>query len=227
MFYDEQKTMKECDEVPTTMFLLLKEGHIELIDKILSKNKKDINVTDEDGDTILMKLLRKGYFKLVLKHIKNKMWDVNYQNNDGDTLAHILVSLSNPLVIDLLKTIKKNKNFIPNIRNNKGETILDKSLEIGYSSTIFNILEDNRFSEIGVLSFMNLYKKFIKSKEYGKYTKVSNLELIIDSLEDREISPKIKNVITYLKDNFEEIKEEVFKDRTKKLDSYLLNVLSN
>lgn len=226
MFYDELKTISECDENPSILFMLLKEGHIELIDKILSKKKIDLNVVDEDGDNILMKLLKRGHFKFVLKHIKNKNWNINHQNNDGDTFTHILVSFSNPLVIDVLKAVKKNVNFIPNIRNNKGETILDKSLEIGYSSTTFNILEDERFSEIGVLSFMNLYKRFIKTKDYGTYSKMSNIELIIDSLEDKEVSPKIKDIVNYLKENFEEIQRDLFSNKTKKLDKYVLNVLS-
>lgn len=226
VFYDEQKAIAECDETPSTIFLILKEGHIDLVEKILSKKKIDLNIIDEGGDNILMKLLKKGHVKLVLNYIKDKNWNVNHQNNEGDTFAHILVSFSNPLVIDVLKVIQKNPEFIPNIKNNRGETILDKSLAIGYASATFNILEDERFSEIGVLSFMNLYKRFIKTKEYGKYTKMTTIEIIIDSLEDKEVSPKIKDIIYYLKSNFDEIKKDVFSNKTKKLDKYVLNVLS-
>ncbi len=226
MFYDELKTISDCDDDPSILFLLLKEGHVELIDKILSKKKIDLNIVDDEGDNFIMKLLKRGHFKLVLKHINNKKIDINHQNKEGNTFAHILVSFSNPLIIDILKIIKKRKEFEPNIRNNNGETILDISLESGYSSTIFNILEDERFSEVGVLSFMNLYKKFIKTKEYGIYSKVSNIELIIDSLEDKEVAPKVKDVIKYFKENFDEIKENVFSNKTKELDKYVLNVLS-
>ena len=38
---------------------------------------------------------------------------------------------------------KKNKDFLPNIKNNKGETILDKSINDNYIYTTVKILEDS------------------------------------------------------------------------------------
>ena len=38
MFYNELKTIKACEEDPSLIFDLIKEGHFELVDKILSKN---------------------------------------------------------------------------------------------------------------------------------------------------------------------------------------------
>ena len=225
MFYDETKTINACDSDPSLIFELLKEEHFDIIDKILSRNSFDINVVDIDGNNILTKLLKKGQFEIVLKHIKNKNWDVNHQNNDGDTFAHILVSMNSLNGLDIYKTLKKNKKFTPNIKNNMGETILDKAIQ--NESTFFTskILEDSRFNEVGVLSFKKYYDTYIKTKEYGRYTKLNNLEMIIGNLSSKEVSPKVKEIINYFKDNYEVIKEEVINNKTKSMDLYLNEVL--
>ena len=225
MFYDETKTINACDADPSLIFELLKEEHIELIDKILSRKTFDINVVDEQGNNILTKLLKKGYFEIVLKHIKDKRWDINHQNNDGDTFAHILVSINSLNTIDIYNEIKKNKEFDPNIRNNQGETILDKSIKNSSTFLTAKILDDSRFNEVGVLSFKKLYDTYIKAKNYGKYSKINNLEMIICGLEDKEVSPKVRMIINYLKENFDEIIEEVKNNKTKTMDSYLNEVL--
>lgn len=225
MFYDETKTINACDADPSLIFELLKEEHIELIDKILSRKTFDINVVDEQGNNILMKLLKKGYFEIVLKHIKDKRWDINHQNNDGDTFAHILVTIKSLNTLDIYKEIKKNKDFIPNLRNNKGETILDKSVANSSTYMTSKILEDSRFSEVGVLSFKRLYDTYVKNSSYGQYSKINNLEMIICGLEDKEISPKVKMIINYLKENFDEIIEEVKNNKTRRMDNFLNRVL--
>ena len=225
MFYDETKTINACDADPSLIFELLKEEHIELIDKILSRKTFDINVVDEQGNNILTKLLKKGYFEIVLKHIKDKRWDINHQNNDGDTFAHILVTIKGFNTLDIYKEIKRNKNFIPNIRNNKGETILDKSLMNSSTYMTAKILEDSRFNEVGVLSFKRLYDTYIKNSSYGQYSRINNLEMIICGLEDKEVAPKVKMIINYLKENFDEIIEEVKNNKTRRIDSFLNRVL--
>ena len=225
MFYDETKTINACESDPLLLFELLKQGDLALVDKILSRKTFDINVVDSDGNSILMKLLKKGQFELVLKHIKNKRWDVNHQNKDGDTFAHILVTLRSLNVIDIYKELKKNKNFIPNIKNNLGETILDKAVQNDYTCITAKILEDSRFSEIGVFSFQKLYETYIKTNIYGKYTRVNNLHMIIDNLEDREVAPKVKQIIDYIKKNFDVVKDDVMNNNTRKFDMYLKRVL--
>lgn len=225
MFYDETKTINACEADPSLIFELLKEEHISLLDKIISKKTFDINVTDEDGNSIITKLLKRGQYELVLKHMKNKNWDVNHQNNDGDTFAHILLSMKNLVVIDIYKELRRNKNFIPNIRNNNGETILDKSIQNGNTFITTKILEDERFNEVGVHSFKKFYDTYIKTNNYGKYTKLTNLEMIVDNLEYKEISSKIKAIIEYIKENFKAIKEEIMNNKTKIMDLYLKEAL--
>ena len=225
VFYDETKTINASEADPSLIFDLLKEDHIELIDKILSRKTFDINVVDEQGNNILTKLLKKGYFEIVLKHIKNKRWDINHQNNDGDTFAHILVTMNSLNTLDIYRELKKNKNFIPNLKNNEGETILDKSLKNSSTYMTAKILEDSRFNEVGVLSFKKLYDTYIKTNNYGKYSKINNLEMIICGLQGKDISPRVKMIIHYLKDNFDEIIEEVKNNKTKRIDYFLESVL--
>ena len=225
MFYDETKAIIACDEDPSLIFELLKEEHIYFIDKILSRKTFDINVTDNQGNSILMRLLKKGCYDVVLKHMKDKRWDINHQNNDGDTFAHILVAMNYVNVVDIIKTLKKNKDFLPNIKNNYGETILDKSIKNSYIYTTAKILEDERFDNIGIISFKNLYDTYIRTNNYGKYTKLNNLDMIIETLDGKELNPKVKKVVSTVKENYEKIKEEFIQNKTDRIDSIVKNIL--
>ncbi len=225
MFYDEAKAIKACEEEPSLIFELIREEHFELVDLLLTKKKVDINICDELGNNVLVRLLKKGQYDLVLKHMKNKKWDVNHQNNEGDTFAHILVLHNYVNVLEIINTLKKNKNFMPNIKNNKGETILDKSINDNYIYTTIKILEDHRFNNINVISFKNLYDTYIKTNHYGKYTKLTNLQIILDNLEDKTLLPNMQKLISTVKANFDVIKEEVMNNKTKELDNIITSVL--
>ena len=103
MFYDEQVTMKVVEEEPSQIFDLINENHVELVNKILSKKIIDINLSNENEDSILMIMLKKGWYEVVLKHMKNKEWQVNHQNKQGETFAHILVSKNYREVLEIIK----------------------------------------------------------------------------------------------------------------------------
>ena len=213
MFYDETKTIIACSEDPSLIFELIKEGHFELVDKLLTTNKVDINTCDENGNNVLMRLLKKGQYDLVLKHMKNKNLDINHQNYEGDTFAHLLVSINYVNIVEIIKTLAKNKNFMPNIKNNKGETILDKSINDDYIYTTVKILEDKRFNNIDIVSFKHLYETYIETNKYGKYTKLTNLEIILDNLADKTLLPTMEKLIRIIKENFEYIKERLINNK--------------
>ena len=59
MFYDEQKAIQSCKDDPSLIFELIKEGHIDVVDKVLSTKDFDINVCDNNGNNVLMRLLKK------------------------------------------------------------------------------------------------------------------------------------------------------------------------
>lgn len=221
MFYNETVTMNQVEEEPSLVFELIREGHYDFVDKLLSKNKISVNVSDEDGNNVLMKLLKVGRYDIVLKHMKNKEFDINHQNNDGDTFAHILVTINYVNVIDIIKQLKKNKDFLPNIKNNYGETILDKSINENYIYTTVKILEDERFNNIDILSFKNLYNAYIKNKQYGKYGRLTNLEMIIDNLDKKSLLPRMEVLVEALKNNYDNIKEGLIKDNLKVVDEII------
>ena len=225
MFYDEQKTIEACKEEPSLIWGLIKEGHKGCIDKLIDKKIVDINMLNDNESNLIMMLLKRGWYDLVLKHMKNKNWDVNHQNNDGDTFAHILVTKNYLEVMDIIKVLLKNQDFMPNISNKKGETILDKSINNNYISATVKILEDERFNNIDLVSFKNLYEKYIKSNKYGTYSKVNNLEIIIDNLSPKELLPKLGMLIELIKENLKSIKADVEQNEMKSLDNIIYGVL--
>lgn len=226
MFYNETKTIELVEEDPSLTFELIKEGNFTLIDKLLKKKIIDINLCDEAGNNILVRLLKAGCYDIVLQHMGNKDWDINHQNLDGNTFAHILVSIHYVNVVDIISKLKKNKKFLPNIKNNRGETILDKSINENYIYTTVKILEDSRFNNIDVVSFKHLYDTYIKSNKYGKYSKVTNLEIIIDNLAGKKLLPRMQQLIEFIKNNFEIIKQEVLNNhRYTKIDTMIQDVL--
>jgi len=225
MFYDESLTIDACKEDPSLIFDLINEDHKEFVDKIIEKKIVNINVVNEEGNDILYTMLKTGWYDLVLKHMKNKSWDPNHQNKDGDTFAHLLVMTKYLDVLDIIKVLLKNPKFMPNIRNKKGETILDKSINNNYIYTTVKILEDERFNNIDLVSFKNLYEKYIKSNEYGSYSKLNNLDTIIQNLALKDLLPKLEELIKEILENFKIIKTEVEHNETKSLDTMIYSVL--
>lgn len=226
MFYDVDQAMRAVEEEPSLIFELIKEGHIDLVDKLLKRKKVDINTCDDAGNSVLVRLLRHGDYDVVLNHMGNKDWDVNHQNLDGNTFAHYLVSINYVNVMEIIKKLTRNKDFLPNIKNNKGETILDKSINDNYIYTTVKILEDSRFDNIDVVSFKNLYDTYIKSNRYGKYSKINNLEVILDSLTDKDLLPRMKKLVGFIQNNFDKIKEEVLtSQKSVYMDSIINRVL--
>lgn len=227
MFFDEAKAVKACEEDPSLIFELIKEEHFELVDKILSKKKVSVNVVDRAGNDVVTRLLKARQYDLVLKYMKKKEWDVNHQNLDGNTFAHYLVSINYVAVLDIIKQLRRNKNFLPNIKNKKGESILDKSINDNYIYTTLKVLEDDRFNSIDVLSFTRIIDTYIKSSAYGKYSKINNLEVILDSLDQKDgLLPVMEQMIRNIRDNLDIIKIEIMKNRSRHLESVIDQVLS-
>lgn len=222
MFYDEEKTIKACEENPALIFELIREEHFELVDKLLSKKKVNLNTIDSSGNDVVTRLLKAKSFDLVLKYMKNKEWNINHQNNEGNTFAHYLVSINYVYVVDIIKAIRRRKDFIPNLKNEKKETILDKSINENYIYTTLKILEDERFNNIDVVSFKKLFNAYIKSSYYGKYSKLNNLQIIIGSLSKKDVLlPNMKQLLDEIKDNMDQIKTEIMSNKSKSLEKII------
>ena len=211
MFYEEKQAIKLCEEDPSQIFNLIDEGHFDLFEKIMDRRNVSVNETDDNGNNIVMYLFKKGKYDLVLKLLRKRDLNINHQNNEGNTLAHLVVT--------------KQYLFTPNIRNNKGETILDLSMNSSCAYTSMKILEDDRFNNIDLVSFKHLYNNYIKSNEYGVYSKMNNLEVIVDNLKERDLLPKVHKVIEIIIRNFEEIKRLIKENNIKAVDKILYKTL--
>lgn len=209
MFYDEQQAFDACSEDPLLIFTLIKLGHFGVVEALLEKNKVDVNLCDSVGNDVVVRILKAKQYELVLKLMKKRSWDVNHQNVDGDTFGHILALDNSVSALTLVAQLTKKKNYLPNIRNNKGETIFDRAVNNNYMMTAFKILEDKRFNNISVLSFKRLCRASIKNVYYGKYSKLNNLEVIVGSLGKKELVPSMQNLVNKINDNLDEIKSEL------------------
>lgn len=223
MFYSEEQAISACSDEPSLVFELIKQGETELVDELLSNKIVSVNTKDEKGNDVLTRLLRHGDYDIVLKYVSNPEWDINNQNVEGDTFMHYLAKINYLDVMNIIKKIEKNKKLDLNAMNINSMTALDNSIESGNIYTTMKILENKKFTTIGVLSFKNLYDAFIKSKTYGKYSKITNIEIIIDNLENKKrLTGDIKELISYLSNNKESLKEAIYEDET----SYLDNIIS-
>ena len=225
MFYDEEQAVKACEEEPSLIFELMKEGHMQLVDFLLKKKKVSLKTIDQDGNTVLMKLLKMRQYDLVEKYINNLNSDINHQNNEGNTFAHLLATKDYVHTANIIKKLRRNKEFMPNIRNNEGKTILDLAISTGNLCTTLKLLEDKRFNDIDLVSFTNLYNTFVKSEEFGKYTKLMNLETIISELSKKSrLLPRVEEVISLVKKNFDIIKNELMNNKLTFMDNIVKNV---
>ena len=223
MFYSVMQAESLCDSDPSLVFSLIKENDVEVLNRIISKSDFDFTICDEDGNNIVMCLLKNKQYDLVLKYMDKV--DINHQNKDGDTLAHILVGLNYVSVKEILEKVLNDKRFILNIKNKNGETILDKSIHNNYLYTTIKILSNKRFNSIDVYSFKNLYETYIKSNNYGKYSKLSNLEIILDNLENKPLMPRMKKLLRNIYKNLDVIKSDLNVSKTENLDNIIIGVI--
>ena len=225
MFYDEKQAEKMCEEDPSLLFMVIKEDYREVIENVISKENFDFNLCDNDGNNVLMRLLKANHYDLVLKYIDKPDFNINHQNNDGDTFAHILVMINYVSVKDIINKLLDRKDFIPNIKNNLGETILDKSINNHYIYTTAKILGDKRFNNINLASFKNLYETYIKSNNYGTYSKINNFTLIIDNLNKKDLGENMTKLINLLTKNKELIKNDFFMSKIENLDTIINHLI--
>ena len=221
MFYDEQQAFNACSEEPSLIFALIKEGHFSVVEALVEKNKIDVNLCDSLGNDVVTRLLKAKQYELVLKLMKKRNWDMNHQNIDGDTFGHILALDNSVSALMIISELIKKKNYMPNIRNNKGETIFDRAINNNYIGAAFKILEDKRFNNISVLSFRNLCYASIKNVYYGKFSILNNFEIIVESLEKKELVPSMQILVDKINDNLEEIKNEIMDDGYSVLESII------
>ena len=73
------------DEGVTPLLAAASEGHITILDKLLSTGKADVNAKDKEGTNSLMAAAARGHLECIQSLIKTDGIDVNSQNVDGHT----------------------------------------------------------------------------------------------------------------------------------------------
>lgn len=205
----KSKNNQLCKEDPSLVFFLIKQERFDVIREMVSNNEIDVNAVDVVGNDVVTRLLKAKQYDLVLELMKKRNWDPNHQNDDGNTFGHILAQDDSISTVLIVEQLTKKKNYLPNIKNKKGETALDRAINSNYLCCAFKILEDKRFNSINIISFKNLFNMTIKNSMYGKYSKIMNLENIVDSLERKELDKNVSEVIHKIADNMEYIKNDI------------------
>ena len=225
MFYDIEQAIDACDEEPSLVFEAIKENYRDVYEKVLEKENFDFNLVDEDGNSILMKLLKNKDYDLLAKYIDRKGIAINYQNSDGDTLMHLLVQHNYVDIKEIFEKILERNDFLPNIKNINNESILDKSINDNYMYTVIKILSDKRFNCISLYSFKKLYEAYIKSNNYGTYSKLNNYVLIFDNLKKKRLMPSMKKLLNILKSKEETIISDLEESNLDNLDCIINNAI--
>lgn len=222
MFSNEQQMVNACKEEPSMVFKIINKGYFEVVEQLVEQNSLDVNLVDSVGNDIVTRLLKARQYDLVLQLMKKRNWNVNHKNLEGNTFGHVLAHDNSICAVKVVEQLNRKKNYSPNIKNNKGETILNRALSCNYLCTAIKFIEDNRFTSIDVPTFKALCKAIIKSREYGKYTKINTLEIIVDNLKNKDLEPGIAGLIEMIRENMDTIKRDIMNN-----DSRLLETLIN
>lgn len=213
--------IEKSKEDPTLVFSYIRRCNYELAYELVDKNIVSINTLDSVGNDVVTKLLKAKQYEYVILLMKKKNWNVNNQNDEGNTFGHILAMDNSPMAVKVVEELTKKSNYIPNLKNKKHETAMDIALNNNYLCTAFKLLEDKRFNEIDFSSFKNLFMASIENKDYGKYSKITNLEIIVDSLEKKDLSEAMRDLINCIIENLDRIKNDIMNNRSYTIDSII------
>ena len=206
---------------PSLVFSFIKQEKFELVYELIDKNIVNINEVDNLGNDVLTRLLKAREYTYVGLLMKKKNWNVNHQNVEGNTFGHILAMDNSPMAVKVVEELTKKSNYLPNIKNNKNQTAMDIALSNNYLCTAFKILEDKRFNNIDFTSFKNLFTTSIQNKDYGKYSKINNLEIIVDTLEKKDLNSTIRKIINMIIENMDRIKNDIMNNKSYTLEAII------
>ena len=217
----EKTIIESCKEEPSLIFNFIKQGEFDLVEELINNNCVNVNLVDCVGNDVVTRLLKAKQYELVLELMKKRNWNVNHQNDDGNTFGHILAYDDSLMAVKVAEQLTKKKNYIPNVKNKKGETAFDRALNNHHLCTTFKILEDKRFNDIDVESFKNLFNASIKNTYYGSYSKLNNLEIIVENLEKKDLNDNMKKLLDSIYNNLDAIKYDIKNNRSNILESII------
>ena len=70
-----------------------------------------------------------------------------------------------------------------------------------------------------------MYERYIKSNNYGIYSKMNNLEVIIDNLVEKDLLPKVEKLVNLITSNMKTIKQEAKNNELTSLDNLVYGVI--
>ena len=225
MFYDVEKAIDACDEDPSLVFEAIKCNYRDVYEKVLEKENFNLNLQDEDGNNILMRLLKNKDYDIISKYVDKEEFNINHQNNDGNTFMHLLVTHNYVDIKEIFEKVLARIDFLPNLKNNDNESILDKSINNNYIYTVIKILADKRFNMISLYSFKKLYEAYIKNNNYGTYSKLNNYVLIFDNLKKKSLMPSMSKLLSILKREEKIIIRDLGESKLDNLDMIINHVI--
>lgn len=136
----------------------------------------DINITDGEGNTLLMKTVSIGYYDLADFILLNKA-DISITNNNGENA--LILSADYPYIINLLLNNNNNNNNIDiDISDSKGKTALFYACEFGNLNSVKLLIKNGS----------DINKRDIFGKTILMYAVESeNIELIKYLIEDIKV----------------------------------------
>ena len=203
MFYAEEQAILACEEDPSLIFELMKEGHFYLVDNLLKKKKVSVATLDNDGNNVLMKLAKLHQYELVFKYLSKDEDIINHQNNEGNTLLHILATRNYMKVAPIIKKLKRNDNLILSIDEKTEETLnpnLIQFLKYAISKKEFTFTISELVSKLNLFITPPVLGKLISSNK----DELEKLGLFIEckrTQTERLYTAKYKEPLEILADN--------------------------
>lgn len=71
------------------------------------------------------------------------------------------------------------------------------------------------------MTFKKLCNACVKNSYYGKYSRLNNLEVIVDNLVKKELEPTMKKLIDVIVENMDIIKVDILRDRSAVLENII------
>ena len=197
------------DGLPTDIFYLIRTGKKKEINDLIDSNGFDVNQKDTIGNDVVSRLVLDGFYEEALKLVNKKSWNINNININGDSIIHILGLKNNLGSMKVFNEIIKKKKLDLNIVNNNNLRSIDITISNNNLYMTLNILKKSDLNNMDEDLLKKIFNKFIYNDSYGKYSKISNLETIIDSFNHKKLSYKIRRIINKIRDNFNLIKENI------------------
>lgn len=150
---------------------IFKINDIELIQTLLSFPNINVNVTDSDGNSLLMMFIDNYE---ISKLILSRNIDINLQNKNGETA---LMLSNNFYIIKMI--LEKNPNM--DLQNNDGDTVLMKTIKVlNHIDEYFNIFD---IFNIIIDKPQNLYIKNKKGETALSLAKNKNISFVIKKIQ--------------------------------------------